>query len=147
MLNRLEKGALGRCFRCGYLWRPRSSRPRLCPRCKSSFWRVPVLRKLPHGTGLGIEQLLTPKRAEILRLAANHHVVKLRVFGSVARASAGKRSDVDLLVEFDSDATALDQVGLMQDLEVLLRRKVEVTTPEGLHWLVRPQALFEAVLL
>jgi predicted nucleotidyltransferase len=68
-----------------------------------------------------------------------------RVFGSVARNSATKKSDLDLLVDFDDEATLFDQVRLIQDLEALLHRGVDVTTPAGLHWLIRAQVLFEAV--
>ena len=35
----------------------------------------------------------------------------------------------------------------MQDLEDLLGRPVEVTTASDLHWIVRPQAIWEAVPL
>ncbi len=68
-----------------------------------------------------------------------------RVFGSVARSEATSKSDVDLLVDFDPDATAFDHVGLIQDLERVLHRKVDVAEPGGLHWLIRPQVLFEAI--
>jgi uncharacterized protein len=67
------------------------------------------------------------------------------VFGSVARSEASARSDLDLLVDFDPGASVFDQVGLMQDLEKVFGRKVDVAEPSGLHWLVRPQAVFEAV--
>lgn len=139
--------AIGRCYRCGYTWHPRSTRPRICPRCKSKYWRVPVIRPLPHDTGLGIEDVLGRHRREIRRLAAKHHVVRLRVFGSLARNAARPSSDADFLVEFGPEATGWDQIGLAQDLQHLLRKKVDVATPEGLHWLARPQALIEGVLL
>jgi uncharacterized protein len=45
--------------------------------------------------GLGIAALLHEKRAEILRLAAKHRALNVRVFGSVARGEAGSDSDVD----------------------------------------------------
>jgi uncharacterized protein len=67
------------------------------------------------------------------------------VFGSVARNQADRESDLDLLVDFDPDATAFDHVGLLQDLEQLFHRRVDVAEPDGLHWLVRPQVLFEAI--
>jgi predicted nucleotidyltransferase len=70
-----------------------------------------------------------------------------RVFGSVARSEATNRSDLDLLVDFDPGATAFDHIGLKQELERMFRRKVDVVEPDGLHWLVRPQVLFEAVPL
>ncbi|MGI0128672.1 MAG: nucleotidyltransferase family protein [Thermoplasmata archaeon] len=77
----------------------------------------------------------------------NNHAAHPRVFGSVARGAAGRGSDVDILVDFERGASAFDQVGLIDDLENLLGRRVEVTTVDGLHWLVRPQVLLEAVPL
>lgn len=74
-----------------------------------------------------------------------HKARNPRVFGSVARSEATARSDIDLLVDFDPGATAMDQIGLKQDLERLFRRRVDVAEPAGLHWLSRPQILFEAV--
>jgi len=70
-----------------------------------------------------------------------------RVFGSVGRGSATSRSDLDLLVDFDEGASLFDQIGLAQDLRGILGRRVEVTSEQGLHWIVRPQVLFEAVPL
>lgn len=67
------------------------------------------------------------------------------MFGSMARNEANRRSDVDLLVDFEPDASAFDHVGLLRELEKLFHRKVDVAEPNGLHWLVRPQVLFEAI--
>lgn len=67
------------------------------------------------------------------------------MFGSVARKEAGQRSDLDLLVDFERDASAFDQFDLIADLGHLFRRKVHVAEPGGLHWLIRPQVLFEAI--
>lgn len=92
-------------------------------------------------------QLLEQRREEILRIAARYGARNVRVFGSAARGDDGPESDVDLLVEFDEDRSLFDHVGLMQDLEELLVRKVEVATPNGLHWYVRDKILRQAVPL
>ena len=55
------------------------------------------------------------------------------MFGSVARGEAGPSSDVDLLVDFDAEASLLDQVGLTQDLEALLGMHVDVISTGGLR--------------
>jgi len=83
----------------------------------------------------------------VLEAIRANHARNPRVFGSVGRGSATKRSDLDLLVDFDDAASLLDQVGLAQDLEGILKRRVEVASEQGLHWIVRPQVLFEAVPL
>jgi predicted nucleotidyltransferase len=69
----------------------------------------------------------------ILRIAAQYGARNLRVFGSVARGDDRSESDVDLLVEMDSDRSLLDIVGLNQDLEELLNRGVDALTDASLH--------------
>ena len=56
---------------------------------------------------MGIEELLKIKRKEILQIVARHGAKNVRVFGSVARGEAGPESDVDFLVEFESERSLL----------------------------------------
>ena len=147
MSNVIGPSGMSGCFRCFFVWRPRTSEPVRCPRCKSLLWDVPLLDKVRRGGGLGIPEIVQPHRAGILRAVARCHARNPRVFGSVGRGSATRASDLDLLVDFDPGASAFDQVGLAQDLEELLGRRVEVAEPGGLHWIIRPQVLFEAVPL
>lgn len=90
---------------------------------------------------------LRKHRAEILDLAERHGARHVRVFGSVARGSAGPESDVDLLVEIASDRSLLDQIALIQDLSELLDRRVDVISDRGLNPRVRQRVLEEAVPL
>jgi predicted nucleotidyltransferase len=75
--------------------------------------------------------LIESKRAEIAELCRRHHVRRLEVFGSAARAEDfdPARSDMDFLVEFDPAA----RVGLFdtyfpfkEALETLLGRPVDL---------------------
>lgn len=141
-------GGLYGCFRCAYVWRPfRSHVPRICPRCKSRFWDVPLLRPIHRGTERGIREILAPHREAVLRAARRRGFSHLRVFGSVRRSQATPTSDVDLLVDRSEGASLLDRAALTADLETILGRRVDVVPEEALHWLVRPQVLFEAVPL
>ena len=76
---------------------------------------------------------LQRRRDAILAAARRRHASRVRVFGSVARGEAGPSSDVDLLVDFDAEASLLDQIGLTQDLEVLLGVHVDVISTGGLR--------------
>jgi hypothetical protein len=96
---------------------------------------------------MGADELIKAKRADILRLAAQHGARNVRVFGSVARGEACPDSDIDVLVEIEPGRTLLDRIGLMQDLEDLLGRKVDVVTEKALHRLIRQQVLEQAVQL
>jgi len=92
-------------------------------------------------------EVLQARRAEILRIAAGHGASNVRIFGSAARGDEGPTSDGDFLVELEEGRSILALVGLGQDLEELLARKVDVAEPEGLHWYIRDRVLKEAVPL
>ncbi len=94
---------------------------------------------------MGIDEILKPKREEILRIAAKHGAYNVRVFGSVARGEARPDSDVDFLVQLGPQRSLMDLGGLVADLQDLLSRKVDVAEPEGLHWYIRERVLQEAV--
>lgn len=63
------------------------------------------------------------------------------------RSEATRGSDVDLLVDRSDETSLLDRAALAEDLEGILGRRVDVVPEESLHWLARPQVLFEAVSL
>jgi hypothetical protein len=89
-------------------------------------------------------RLLKTKRARILELAAVHGARNVRVFGSTARGTSGARSDLDLLVEMEPGRTLLDEIGLHQDLEKLLGRKVDLLTDGGVSPHLREHIYAEA---
>lgn len=75
---------------------------------------------------------LRRRRAEVLAAARRRGAHSVRVFGSVARGEATDNSDIDLLVAFDADRSLFDQVHLIDDLEQLLGRRVDVVAEGGL---------------
>jgi uncharacterized protein len=93
------------------------------------------------------DEVLKDKRSEILRVASEHGAYNVRVFGSVRRGEAGPESDVDLLVSMEKGKTLLDFVGLWQDLEELLGRKVDLISDGGLSPYLRERILAEAAPL
>jgi predicted nucleotidyltransferase len=135
------------CYRCIYSWHPKSEVVRICPRCKSPNWNVPVIRLPPYaGGGLGIMDIIAPKRREIRALVRKYHFSNPRVFGSVARGEAGPKSDIDILVKYHG-AGLLERAGLAIDLEELLRRPVEVVPDDALKWYAKPEIMAQAVPL
>ena len=81
--------------------------------------------------------ILKLKRDEILRVAAQHGVKNIRVFGSYVAGTATASSDIDFLVEFEPGRSLLEHIALMQDLEDMLGHKVDIVTESALHWYVK----------
>jgi len=96
---------------------------------------------------MSLKELLKEKREEILSIATKYGAFNVRIFGSVARGDETADSDVDFLVELEPGRNLLDRIALMQDLEDLLGRKVDVATVKGLREYFRDRILREAVPL
>jgi uncharacterized protein len=90
------------------------------------------------------QQILENRRSEILRIAGHYGARNVRVFGSVARGDDRIDSDIDFLIDLDSDRSLMDLSGLLIDLQDLLQRKVDVVTEKALHWYIKDRVLHEA---
>ena len=126
---------------------------------------LPVLERLVAATGLELElrvrkapsplsRLTGPlgrkvraQRAEIKRLSAKAGVTNLRVFGSVARGQETAHSDVDLLVDLNTDTGLFALVALRGELERLLEAGVDLVPADSLKDGVRQNALRDTVSL
>ena len=91
-----------------------------------------------------VQEAVLAHREEILRIAARHGATNVRVFGSVARGTAGPESDLDLLVDAGPTTSPWFPGGLLMDLEELLGYHVDVTTERALHPVIRDRVLAEA---
>jgi hypothetical protein len=71
-------------------------------------------------------------------------VKSIGLFGSFVRERAGRESDIDLLVEFDSAKKTFDNfIDTCFFLEELLGRKVELVTTDSLSPYIKPYILKE----
>ncbi|WDN87755.1 uncharacterized protein BuS5_00723 [Desulfosarcina sp. BuS5] len=89
--------------------------------------------------------LIRQKRDKIVQLADKYGAKNIRIFGSFARGENNSESDADFLVNMEG--SLLRRIALMQDLEDLLGRKVDVVTEKSVHWYVRERIMKEAVPL
>ena len=94
---------------------------------------------------MGIDEILKTKRGEILALSARWGAHNVRVFGSVARGEAKADSDIDLLVKMEETRSYFDLVRLLDQLEALVGRRVDIITEDGLSPHLRDRILSEAV--
>ena len=92
-------------------------------------------------------KMIEAKKDDILRIAAKHGALNVRVIGSTARREASSESDIDLLVELELGRTLLDHAALILELQEFLGRKVDVASDRGLRARVRDRVLEEAVPL
>ena len=96
---------------------------------------------------MSLNELITTKREDVLRIAMRHGARNVRIFGSVARGEARSGSDVDVLVDLEQGRSLFDLGGLLMDLQDLLGCRVDVMTEQGLRPRIRERVLQEAVPL
>ena len=75
------------------------------------------------------------------------HVRTVSLFGSVVRGDAGNESDIDLLIDFEPDATVglFEFARLQEFLRETLKRPVDIVTRDALHPALKDTILEEAV--
>jgi predicted nucleotidyltransferase len=95
-----------------------------------------------------LKKILENKREEIIAIAIKHGAYNIRVFGSVAREEDNEKSDIDFLIDYDlAKISPWFPSGMIQDLQLLLGRKVDIVTVEGLKENIKNKVLAEASYL
>ena len=87
-------------------------------------------------------QLLSRAKPELVR---QFGVMRLALFGSVARNDANASSDVDIIVSFDGPATSKRYFGVQFFLEDQLGCQVDLVTEKALRHELAPYIEREAV--
>jgi len=95
---------------------------------------------------MSVQDRLSPAQQEALRqFCEAHGVRRLAFFGSVTTDQFHAGSDVDVLLEFQPGRVpGFAFFGLQDELEAILGRAVDVTTPGGLHPLIQDDVLRDA---
>jgi len=71
-----------------------------------------------------------------------HHITRMAFYGSVLRDEFHPSSDVDVLVAFDpAHIPGWEMIGMMDELQHLLGRDVDMTTFDALHPLLSERIL------
>lgn len=87
--------------------------------------------------------------AKIKRFCKSHHIVKFSLFGSVLTDRFNKKSDIDVLVEFDSAhiPSFFGLADMQFELEKFFNRSVDLRTPNDLSKYFREEVLSKALRL
>jgi predicted nucleotidyltransferase len=93
-----------------------------------------------------IRQILEEHKDEVIR---KYKVREIGIFGSFVRGEQKKRSDIDILVEFDEKNIPglLKFIEMERYLEKLLRRKVDLVRKGGIRPELREIILKEVVYI
>lgn len=86
------------------------------------------------------EKILKTHQKDLTKLGAN----TMAIFGSVANNQSKKKSDIDILIEFDAKKGLFGFVHLKDYLEDLLHCEVDLVTKKGLHPALKERILSES---
>lgn len=85
---------------------------------------------------------------ELAAFCRRYHIQELSLFGSVLRPDFGPDSDIDVLVEFEPETRiGLKFFKIEDELTELLGRRVDLTTKDGLHALIKNDVLTKRMVV
>lgn len=98
---------------------------------------------------IALEEIQTTLYQHLPEVQQKYHVRRLGIFGSFVRGEQTENSDIDLLVEFDSNVRfgLLTFCQLENDLSELLKRKVDLVMKDGLKPRLGERILQEVIYL
>ncbi|MEK6581824.1 MAG: nucleotidyltransferase family protein [Nitrospirota bacterium] len=93
----------------------------------------------------GIESIKTILAGHSNELREKYKIKEIGIFGSYIRGEQKRRSDIDILVEFDEPVSLLDLVGAEIYLSELLNIKVDLVPKRDLRPELKDRILKETV--
>jgi hypothetical protein len=91
-----------------------------------------------------IRDALKKHKEEVIR---DYNVKEIGIFGSVARGEQGRRSDIDILVEYYELPDLLKLIALERRLQRILKNKVDLVEKSGIRPELRDRILNEVVYI
>ena len=86
-------------------------------------------------------------QVKALPVLRSHGVLRASLFGSAVHGTMTKESDVDILVHLKDGATLLEFVGIKQDLEEVLGKKVDLLEYDAIKTGLRKSILLHHTAL
>ena len=72
-----------------------------------------------------------------------YKVNKLGIFGSYVKGKARKKSDVDLLVDFEETIDLFEFIHLADDIQAILKTKIDLATPDAIKPYISSKVMSE----
>ncbi|HEX7342909.1 MAG TPA: nucleotidyltransferase family protein [bacterium] len=94
-----------------------------------------------------IEEIRRELKAHIKLIKQEYHVSSIGVFGSYVRGEESKKSDVDILVEFDRPIGLFKFLELEEYLSEILKKKVDLVSKKALKPRIGRRILAETIQL
>lgn len=91
-----------------------------------------------------IKNILKEHKEEVSR---KYKVSEIGIFGSFVRGEQKKRSDIDILVEYDEIPDLFEFINLERYLKRLLRKKVDLVRKEAIRPELKDRILREVVYI
>ncbi len=91
-----------------------------------------------------IDELLKAYKEELYQ---KYSVVEIGVFGSIVRGEQKKRSDIDILVDFEKVPDLLKFINLERYLSRLLKKKVDLVSKKAIRPELKEMILSEVVYI
>lgn len=83
--------------------------------------------------------MLSQIEQHIIRdITAKYHPTYVGLFGSYSRNEEQKHSDIDILIDFEDQLDLLTLIGIEQELEELLGKKVDLITVKSINKYLKP---------
>lgn len=93
-----------------------------------------------------IPTIIQNSRKRISEICEKYQIKELSLFGSQARGDFSNNSDFDFLVDFKSEAriSFFDLGRIQNELEEIVKKKVDLVPKDGLKPIIRQKVLAEA---
>jgi predicted nucleotidyltransferase len=98
-------------------------------------------------TGKSLEEIKKILKAHKEEVSQKYKVSEIGVFGSFVRGDQGKRSDIDILVEYEEIPDLFEFINLERYLQRLLRKKVDLVRKEAIRSELKDRILKEVVYI
>jgi predicted nucleotidyltransferase len=77
------------------------------------------------------------------RILKKYKVNKIGIFGSLVTGKMKRKSDVDLLIEFDDMIDLFDFIHLNDEIQQILKNRVDLVTPDTIKPYIKSKILKE----